>query len=332
MKDEWDLGGRVTSTSGLAARRRFLRRALLGSAALAFPYRGIAQALAQQSEGASRLAGGAPSATALGAAVLRALHQVIDHPRILDDPLAVPVLGEGVRALQAAADRQEHGLRAFIALRSRYAEDRLAAAVENGVRQYVVLGAGLDTFACRNPHAARGLRVFEVDHPATQRWKRAQMDAVGIPLPPSLTFAPVDFETQDLSEQLRGAGFRFDRPAFFSLLGVVIYLTEAAAMQTLRLVSACAPGTEIVFEFSLPASRLSASARAYREMAMARVAAIGEPWLTFFEPEPLAGDLRALGFGAVDMLRPEEANRTYFAGRIDGLRIGASGYVTAARV
>ena len=316
-----------------ASRRTFLGQALLAGAALVGPYASwLASALAQQPEGASRLKEGAPSATALGAAVLRALHQVIDYPRILDDPLAVSILGQGVRALQAAADRQEHALRAFIALRSRYAEDRLAAAVESGVRQYVVLGAGLDTFAYRNPHAERGLRVFEVDHPATQRWKRAQLESAGIALLPSLTFAPVDFETQDLAEQLRGAGFRFDRPAFFSLLGVVIYLTEAAAMQTLRLVSACAPGTEIVFEFSLPASRLTAAARAYRETAMARVAAIGEPWLTFFEPEALAGDLRALGFTGVDMLRPEEANREYFADRIDGLRIGSSGYVTAARV
>jgi len=231
-----------------------------------------------------------------------------------------------------AADRQEHGLRAFIALRSRYAEDRLAEAVERGVRQYVVLGAGLDTFGYRNPHANRGLRVFEVDHPATQRWKRAQLAAVGIPLPASLTFTPVDFETQDLAGQLRAAGFDSRQPAFFSLLGVVVYLTEAAAMQSFGFVSRCAPGTEIVFEFSLPASQLSDTARTYREMAMARVAAIGEPWITFFEPEPLAGKLRTLGFSSVDMLHPQEANREYFARRIDGLRIGSSGYMTAARV
>jgi methyltransferase (TIGR00027 family) len=204
--------------------------------------------------------------------------------------------------------------------------------VERGVRQYVVLGAGLDTFAYRNPHGGRGLKVFEVDHPATQRWKRAQLAAVGIPLPPSLTFAPVDFETQDLSQQLRAAGFDTGQPAFFSLLGVVIYLTEAAAMQSFGFVSRCAPGSEIVFEFSLPATRLSDTARAYREMAMARVAAIGEPWISFFEPAPLAGQLRTLGFSGVDMLEPPDANREYFAGRIDGLRIGASGYMTAARV
>ncbi len=318
---------------GLPGRRAFLQRALLGGAALASPYGGmIASAFAQSSSAAARLAEGAPSLTAQGAALLRALHQVIDYPRILDDPLAVTIMGDGTRYLQAAADRQAHGLRAFIALRSRYAEDRLAAAVERGVRQYVILGAGLDTFAYRNPHAERGLKVFEVDHPATQRWKRAQLAAVGIPLPPSLSFAPVDFETQDLAQQLRAAGFDSSKPAFFSLLGVVIYLSEAAAMQSFGFVSRCAAGSEIVFEFSLPSSRLSDAARANRETEMARVAAIGEPWITFFEPEPLAGQLRTLGFSGVDMLRPQEANREYFAGRIDGLRIGASGYMTAARV
>jgi methyltransferase (TIGR00027 family) len=315
-------------------RRLFLQRALTAGAALALPHGGpLATGVAQGSAAGSRLAEGAPSSTAQGAAVWRALHQVIDYPRILDDPLAVPIIGsEGARGLQAAADRQAHGLRAFIALRSRYAEDRLAAAVARGVRQYVVLGAGLDTFAYRNPHAARGLKVFEVDHPATQRWKRARLAEVGIALPPSLIFAPVDFETQNLSGELRRAGLDFGQPAFFSLLGVVIYLTEAAAMQSLGIVSRCAPGTEIVFEFSLPASRLSGTARASRERSMAQVAAIGEPWLTFFEPEPLAGQLRSLGFTGVDLLDPEEANRTYFAGRIDGLRMGARAYMTAARV
>jgi methyltransferase (TIGR00027 family) len=315
-------------------RRTFLRRALTGSVALAlFPGGFPASAFGQPFATASRLTEGAPSATAQGAAVWRALHQIIDYPRVLDDPLAVPIIGrEGARALQFAADRQANALRAFIALRSRYAEDRLTAAVGRGVRQYVVLGAGLDTFAYRNPYSDHGVRVFEVDHPATQRWKRARLEAVGISVPPSLTFVPVDFETQDLPAQLRSAGFDFGQPAFFSLLGVVIYLTEAAAMQSLGIVSRCAPGTEIVFEFALPGSRLSDAARASREMEMARVAAIGEPWLTFFEPDPLASRLRGLGFRGVEMLPPEDANEAYFAGRIDGLRVGGSGYMTAARV
>ena len=186
------------------------------------------------------------------------------------------------------------------------------------MRQYVVLGAGLDTFAYRNPHADRGLKVFEVDHPATQRWKRAPLQEVGIALPPSLTFAPVDFETQDLSQQLRAAGFDSGEPAFFSLLGVVIYLTEAAAMQSLGIVSRCAPGTEIVFEFSLPASRLSDTARASREQSMARVAAIGEPWITFSTRSRLPDSCGRWDLPAWICSRRRKRTGTYFSGRIDG--------------
>ncbi len=315
-------------------RRSVLRCAIVGSAALACRYDGvIASAFAQPVAAASRLAEGAPSVTAQGAAVLRALHQVIDYPRILDDPLALPIIGrDGERGLQAAADLQAHGLRAFVALRSRYAEDRLAAAVARGVRQYVVLGAGLDTFAYRNPHSGRGLKVFEVDHPATQRWKLARLQAAGVSVPPDLTFVPVDFETQTLRGQLQRTGFRFNDPAFFSMLGVVVYLTESAVMQTMRFVSEGATGTEIVFEFSLPESRLTEAARLSRERSIARMVALGEPWLTFFEPESLADGLRAAGFNGVDMLQPADANVTYFSGRVDRLRIGGSGYIAAAQV
>jgi O-methyltransferase involved in polyketide biosynthesis len=222
-----------------SCRRVFLRRAVLGRAALAVPRGGIlANAFALSAAAALRLVEGAPSVTAQGAAVLRALHQVIDYPRILEDPLALPIIGrDGERALQAAVDRQAHGLRAFVALRSRYAEDRLAAAVARGVRQYVVLGAGLDTFACR-----------------------------------------------------------------------------------------------IVFEFSLPESQLSDAARSSRGRSVARMAKLGEPWLTIFEPEALADGLRAAGFNGVDTLQPADANLAYFSGRADSLRIGGSGRIAAARV
>lgn len=318
------------------SRRTFLHRGLLGGAALASPLGAFAgSAFARPAGTVSRLAEGAPSATAQGAAVLRALHQVIDYPRILEDPLAVPIVGsEGARALQPTADRVSRGLRAFVAMRSRYTEDRLAAAVARGVRQYVALGAGLDTFAYRNPHSGRGLRVFEVDHPATQRWKLARLQAAGVSIPPALTFVPVDFETQTLPDQLQRAGFRFEDPAFFSMLGVVVYLTESAVMQTMRFVSAGAPGSEIVFEFALPESRLSEAARSSRARLLARMAELGEPWLTFFEPEALVEKLRAAGFNGVDMLQPEDANLAYFSGRIDSLRVSSSGsgYVAAARV
>lgn len=310
------------------SRRAFLARLLAGMAALA----AARSALAQPLEGAGRMAEGAPSATARGAALARALHQILDHPRVLDDPLALAMVGGSPGELQAGADRGARASRAFIALRSRYAEDRLAAAVARGLRQYVVLGAGLDTYAYRHPHAASGLRVFEVDHPATQRWKRARLDAAGIAVPASTVYVPVDFETQTLAGQLQRSGFRTDRPAFFSMLGVAIYLTEGAVTDTLRYVASCAAGSEIVFSFSLPDAHLDEAALARRERSRARMAAIGEPWLTFFEPAMLESRLHALGFGAVDILTAEQANRMYFSNRADGLKLGSSARMAAARV
>ena len=288
---------------------------------------------ASEATTAGRMAAGAPSATAQGAALLRALHQVIDYPRVLDDPLALEFVGEEGRArLQAAADRSSRGLRAFIALRSRYAEDRLRLALDRGVRQYVVLGAGLDTFAWRNPHAGLGLRVFEVDHPATQRWKREQLRAGGVALPEELAFVPVDFERQTLREALQRAGFRFDRPAFYSMLGVVVYLTEDAAMDTLHLVASSAAGSEIVLDFSLPDSHLSESERANRRVSMMRMERGGEPWRTFYDPDELSDKLKGVGYQAAEMLAPAAANAAYFSSRLDGLRVGGSARMMAARV
>ncbi|HZN25946.1 MAG TPA: class I SAM-dependent methyltransferase [Burkholderiales bacterium] len=314
-------------------RRTFLARALLGGftalAANCGPGRAFAQTLESPR---TRMTAGEFSATARGAALNRAVHQIIDYPRVLDDPFALPILGPlRPGELQAAVDRQSPALRASIALRSRYAEDRLAAAVARDVRQYVILGAGLDTFAYRNPHRDSGLHVFEVDHPATQRFKRERVQTAGIAVPPQTTFVPIDFETQTLSRELAVHGFRFDEPAFFSLLGVVIYLTDAAVMETMRSVASCASGSEIVFSFSVPDSLLSERQRLSRERSMMRVAALGEPWISFYDPPVLARTLRARGFGSTELFGPEDANRTYFADRLDGLRMSA-GHMMSARI
>ena len=311
-------------------RRRFLARCLSGGAAA------LAANLVPRSvwaaEAGTRMGTGEPSATARGAALSRAVHQIVDFPRVLEDPYALPILGPVRNSeLQAAVDYQSRPLRASIVMRSRYAEDRLAAAVARGVRQYVILGAGLDTFACRNPHAGLGLRVFEVDHPATQRYKRVRLDEAGIASPPGLTFVPIDFETQKLPHELASAGFRFDEPAFFSLLGVVIYLTDSAVMDTMRVVGSCAPGSEIAFSFSVPDDLLTEAQRTARHRSMAQVAALGEPWITFYDPSVLADAMRARGFNTIDVLGPPDANRTYFADRSDGLRV-SSGHMMAARI
>ncbi len=323
------------------SRRDFLQVALAGGV-----FTGLAQLAPAFAQGispnlttaieakASRLEAGSPSITAQGAAIHRAAHQILDDPLILDYPVAMRIIGpESESALRINPERfnKRPSLRAFIVLRSRYAEDELALAVQRGVRQYVILGAGLDTFPYRNPYSKSGLRVFEVDHPATQSWKRRRLSQTGIAVPDSLMFAPVDFERQTLADGLNRAGFRPDQPAFFSWLGVVIYLTKPAVMQTLEYVASLPPGKEIVFDYSLPPTLMSDTQRFGHERMAKRVAVIGEPWITYFEPSDLADRLRQAGFKQVEDLGPEAADQRYFKGRSDGLRIKGAGHLMKAR-
>jgi methyltransferase (TIGR00027 family) len=256
---------------------------------------------------------GQPSRTALGAAAHRAAHQLIEGGRVFADPLAVSILGWPPEALQdkAAADPSQRAMRLFIAARSRFAEEQLAAAVARGVRQYVVLGAGLDTFAHRNPFEAEGLEVFEVDHPLTQAWKREQLTRAGLKSS-SLVFAAVDFERETLAQGLAAAGFDADRPAFFSWLGVILYLTREAVFETLAYVAARPPGSQIVFDYGEPVSSYPPDQRPFHQARLDRMAALGEPWITRFEPEVLARDLGALGFGEIEDLGPREIGRRFY--------------------
>ncbi|HXQ11406.1 MAG TPA: class I SAM-dependent methyltransferase [Caulobacteraceae bacterium] len=260
---------------------------------------------------------GQPSRTALGAAAHRAAHQLLDHRRIFHDPLALQILGQSAQAVaaEALAHPDRRAMRLSIAARSRFAEDALGLAVKRGVRQLVVLGAGLDTFAYRNPHA--DLRVFEADHPATQAWKRQRLSAAGIELPPSLRFAAVDFETTGLAEGLAGAGFDRGAPAFFSWLGVVVYLSEATVFETLGFIADRPTGSEVVFSYSDPPSAMPAAQAAAYWRRAARVQAIGEPWRTQFEPGALHARLAALGFGEIEDLGPTEVAILYFGAPAD---------------
>jgi methyltransferase (TIGR00027 family) len=278
---------------------------------------------------------GRPSATAQAAAMQRAAHQLLDVPKILDDPLALRIIGrnaESVLRPNLVWFQKNRFLRAFIVLRSRYAEDELAYAIQRGIRQYIILGAGLDTFAYRNPYPRSCLRVFEVDHPATQSWKRARLREVEIGIPDSLTFAPVDFERQTLSDGLSCVGFRGGEAAFFSLLGVVVYLTKTAALETFKYIASRPPGSEIVFDYGILPSALSESQRFAREALESRVAAMGEPWITYFDPISLASELRDMGFNHVEDFGPEEANDRYFKDRVDSLLINGSSRLMKARV
>lgn len=247
---------------------------------------------------------GEPSRTAFGAAALRAAHQSDPNP-IFVDPLAAQILGD-----EALPDRawDQSRLRLFIAVRHRFAEDALAAAVARGTRQVVVLGAGLDTFAYRNPFPDS--RVFEVDHPATGAWKREQLAETGIAVPLNVTYVAVDFERDSLLDRLVEAGFDAGQPAFFVWLGVVPYLSNDAIRSTLQVV-ASVPDGEVAFDYIRPVDRAPELARADRQSLEENVAGVGEPLQVGLEPAELHAILTELGFDDVEDLGRREIRSRY---------------------
>lgn len=280
---------------------------------------------------------GRPSATAQRVALRRAAHQILDEPRVLADDLALRIIGrEAASALAAGRDQETtpmaRALRAFLAARSRFAEDELARAVKLGARQLVLLGAGLDTFAYRNPYPQDSLRVFEVDHPATQAWKRQMLAEAEIAIPGNLTYAPVDFETESLAEGLSRAGHAMDSITFFSWLGVTPYLTADALGETLRFIATAPAQSGVVFDYALAPSSLNVLQRRVFDALASRVAAAGEPFQTFFTPAQLAAELHAAGFGTVEDLGQDDINARYFRGRTDGLRVGSLAHLVSAWV
>jgi methyltransferase (TIGR00027 family) len=245
-----------------------------------------------------------PSRTAFAVAAYRAQHQVLEGARLFKDPLAVPILGLDPEALRPEPDEpvSKRVMRFFVVARAAIAEADLKRGVEErNVGQLVVLGAGLDTFAYRNPFEGR-LKVFEVDHPATQAWKRRRLEEAGIAIPDSLTYAPVDFERENLTERLAAAGLDPALRTFFTWLGVVPYLTGEAIASTLAQIAAHPGGAEVVFDYGEPREALDPVIRAHHDERVARVAAMGEPFLSFFTPEDLHGRLHALGFPEIDDL------------------------------
>ena len=278
---------------------------------------------------------GRASRTASRVALRRAAHQLLDRPLVFEDPLALKIIRwDAAELLKNNPAQFERGtlskyLRAFLAVRSRIAEDVIGGAIANGCRQVVVLGAGLDTFAYRNPFP--DLRVLEVDHPATQAWKRRRLDDTGIEVPATVTFVPVDFERQNLRETLTAAGLDVSRPAIFSWLGVTPYLEEAAIWQTLKDIAALsAAGGGVVFDYSIPPSSVGFVARFFFRRLERRVAKAGEPFKSYFDPPALAQGLRDIGFTKISDLGATEINSRFFAGRTDGLRVGAVGRVMVA--
>ncbi|AZO43044.1 SAM-dependent methyltransferase [Mesorhizobium sp. M7D.F.Ca.US.005.01.1.1] len=270
-----------------------------------------------------------PSRTALGVARMRALHQFSPQAALFRDPYAIPILGEAAPAAQELEQEDERSrrMRLFVTARARFAEDWLAAAVRRGIRQLVVLGAGLDTFSLRNPYP--DLSVFEVDHPATQAWKRKCIADSGLAEPPATKFVPVNFERQSLPAELIAAGLQSTEPSFFIWLGVVPYLTKESIFNTLFWIAGV-PGSEVVFDYSEPAENRDAAGQAALAFHAARVASVGEPWISFFVPTDLEKSLRELGFDEI-----EDLERSDIAARLSGAPKGptanSGGHIIRAR-
>jgi methyltransferase (TIGR00027 family) len=260
------------------------------------------------------------------AAAARAAHLIVDEsPFIFADTHAAVLLGE--RAEELIAYHRMHAThpvlataRAGVICRSRYAEDRLAAATAHGVRQYVVLGAGLDTFGYRSSLTA-AVRVFEVDHPATQAWKRSALAAAGIVVPPELCFVPADLAASDsLSGALHAAGFDFGQPAVISWLGVLMYLDREAISRTLAVLADCAPGTELIADYMLPKELRDEAGDLYVELVEPVAADRGEPWLSFFGPAEMGTLLAQHRFGEVTHVAQRDAVPKALWQRTDSLR------------
>ncbi|MEV0299104.1 class I SAM-dependent methyltransferase [Nocardia sp. NPDC050710] len=244
---------------------------------------------------------GRPSATARAIGHIRALHLRADNGSIFNDPLAERILGEPVlpeteldRGLDPDVVRRR---RLYIAARSRFADDCMAAAIARGTEQVVILGAGLDTAAYRNTHT--NVRVFEVDHPDTQDWKRHLLSESGIAIPDSLEFVAIDFDQSTLADGLATAGLNRNRSALYIWLGVTMYLTGPAVDDTLRYIAGH-PASEVVFDYFYP---VVSTPREHTEQLHARAestARLGEPWITFFRAAEIRASLLSFGYKQVE--------------------------------
>ena len=266
-----------------------------------------------------------PKPSAWMTATLRAAHQLFDQPLILRDPVALRILGaEREAQLRDEEERQRHPLavamRATLVVRARLAEDSWQAAHRGGVNQYVILGAGLDTYAYRAdcmPSAC----LFEVDLPAMQQWKRDCLRAAGIAEPPALTYVATDFEQAPLSADLLQAGLADDAPSCFCWLGVTMYLQADAVMRTLQDIAAYPQGTSIVFDYCVHDAQLTEPERMGLRVVSGALAAQGEHLLSAFDPQRLEHMLRRFGFSQVEHFGAPELSELYLRGRADGLRL-----------
>jgi len=275
---------------------------------------------------------GQPSRTAERVAAERAAHQLLDSPHVLEDPLAIQLLSPDQRKeLLEHPERHDRSpmskpTRAIVVVRTRVAEDELE---KSGAGQYVLLGAGLDTFAYRNPFP--NVRVYEVDQPDTQALKRRRLESAGIAPPPNMTFVPCDFSRDALADALAGCGFDRTRPAVFAWLGVVMYLDAADVAETLHYIAALPAPASVIFDYAQPPDAFPWLQRIFYRKVLERLAEIGEPWKSFMEPGPLREQLLSLGFTSVEDLGGDEINERYLANRSDGLKARGIGRIAIAR-
>jgi methyltransferase (TIGR00027 family) len=275
-----------------------------------------------------------PSRTAVLTAVARAAHREEPPPWVIDDYLALPLAGREGRVLldRLRAEVPGSHLLAFsrwMCVRARFPEDIAEQAAASGISQYVILGAGLDSFAYRRGDLLGRLRVFEVDHPATQAWKRRRLTELGVRHPAGLVFAPVDFERQTLQDGLAQAGFGFGQPAVVSWVGVTMYLTLDAIHATLATLAGCQPGTQIVLTYNQPPAALTGSTAQIAATFAALAADMGEPFLSRFLPAEAAQLLHQHGFGVITDFGPDEARAAYFPGQADVEIAGAQRLIAA---
>jgi methyltransferase (TIGR00027 family) len=293
---------------------------------------------------------GRPSRTALVAAMRRAIHLLEDAPpKIFEDTLALGLCGfESETALRAAHDATSEKIgqslgfefarvyalaaRAHGVVKSRYAEDELEQAVEQGIIQYVLLGSGLDSFAYRRRDLMSKLCVFEVDHPASQAWKRSRLGDLGIEAPANVAFVPVDFEKQSFMEELERNGYDAKKPGFFAWLAVVPYLSSGTIVSTLRSIASLPAGTQIVFDYLVPGTLLDQESRRMHATLTDFASASGEPLQSLFEPAALANQLNELGFSGVWHATPDQLNARYCPNRTDGLRLRGMFHFIRAKV
>jgi methyltransferase (TIGR00027 family) len=295
--------------------------------------------------------------TALGTSMMRAVHTRQDRPALIDDDwgdrlvteaerdllreVAMAGLSPATRAQLEALDSPDEVLAAIVRahpsygmviLRTRFAEDALEAAVARGVRQYVIVGAGMDSFALRRPAFANDVAVFEVDHPASQALKLARLDECGVRPPQGVEYVAADLGLEGLDAALERCAYDSTKAAFFSWLGVTAYLTREANMTTLRAIASCgATGSELVFSY-IDQRDFDAPEGDERRQAREVVSAVGEPWVSGFSPSRLDDDLRSAGLTLIEDVGREELRERYCEGREDGLSASAVDHVALARV